>query len=104
MLKNYLLLKSIYARLLIQRTYSQLHRLAVWLLIALFVEISAQSVLRSQKNISSMIQVPGKINLADPGIKPDGQLTQTLNLLLESGSLTINFEDTIIKSSDLSTG
>ena len=51
-----------------------------------------------------MIWVPGKINLAYPGAKPDRRLTQTLNLLFESGSQPINFEDSIIKSSDLSTG
>ena len=34
------------------------------------------------KNLSSMIWVPGKINLADPGTKPDSLLTQTLNYCL----------------------
>ena len=56
------------------------------------------------KNMSSMIWVPGKINLADPGTKPDSQLTQALHLLLESGFLPIDFNDSIIQSSKLSTG
>ena len=56
------------------------------------------------KNVSSMIWVPGKINLADPGTKPDSQLTQTLQVLLESGCLPINFSDAIIQSSNPSTG
>ena len=55
------------------------------------------------KHVSSMIRVPGN-NLSDHGTKPDGQLTQTLNLLFESGSLSKNFEDAMIETSDLSAG
>ena len=56
------------------------------------------------KDVSSIIWVPGKINLADPGTKPDSHLTQTLNLLFETSTLPIDFKEVVIKSSGLSTG
>ena len=56
------------------------------------------------KNVYSMIWVPGKIYLADPGTKPDIHLTQTLNLLFESGTSPIDFTEAVTKYSDLSNG
>ena len=44
------------------------------------------------KRVSSMIWVPGKINLADPSTKPNSHLTKTLNLLFESGTLPIDLQ------------
>ena len=48
-----------------------------------------------------MIWVPNKINLADPGTKTDSHITQTLNLLFETGTVPIDFKEAVIKSSDL---
>ena len=56
------------------------------------------------KNVSSMICDHRKINLADPGTKPDNPLTPTLQLLLEAGCLALNFIDATIQPSNLSTG
>ena len=67
-------------------------------------EVSSKRFEFATKNVPSMIWVPGKANLADPGTKPDSNLTQTLRILFESGCLPINFTDAIIQSSNLSTG
>lgn len=40
--------------------------------------------------------VPGKINLAGPGTKPDIQLTTTLHLLSGSRFLSMKFQDAVI--------
>ena len=56
------------------------------------------------ENVSSMTWVPGKVNFADPGTKPDNPLIQALQLLLESSCLPFDFTDAITLSSNLSTG
>ena len=56
------------------------------------------------KNVTSMTWVPEKINLADPGTKPDSQLTQNLQLLFESRCLPIDFSESVTQLSNLTTG
>ena len=67
-------------------------------------DVSSTRFELATKNVSSMVRVAGKTNLADPGTKPDSNLTQTQQILFESGCLPINFTDAIIQSSNLSTG
>ncbi len=56
------------------------------------------------KVVSSMIWVPGKINLADPGTKTDSPLTDLLQLMLVSGSIPVKFTEAVVQSSDQFTG
>ncbi len=56
------------------------------------------------KNISNMIWIRGNSNLADPGTKPNCQLTDTLQLLVASGKLPIDFNEAVIQPSDQVTG
>ena len=56
------------------------------------------------KNISSVIWVPGKFNLADDGTKTNSQLNQKVRILFESGCIPINYFEAIHQSSDLRTG
>ena len=51
-----------------------------------------------------MIWIPGSINLADPGKKPDNNLTHSLQLLLVGGAVPIDYRDAVIQSSDKFTG
>lgn len=56
------------------------------------------------KTISQIIQVPGSINLADPGTKTDSNLAQTLQILLVSEYIPIDFSEAVFQSSDQFTG
>ena len=56
------------------------------------------------RNVSNMMWVPGKVNLADPCTKPNSPLTDALQLLLQSGKLPFGFPDSEIRSSNRSTG
>lgn len=50
--------------------------------------------------VSKMFWLPGSINIADPGTKPNSPLAQTLSLLLSSGELPIDFTEALSNSSD----
>lgn len=52
------------------------------------------------RSIARMFWIPGAINMADPGTKPNSPLAQTLSLLLSSGELPIDFEEALSKKSD----
>ena len=56
------------------------------------------------KKVSYMALVRRKINLADPGIKPDRQLTLALHLLFESGCLSIYSNESATLYSNIYTG
>ncbi len=47
-----------------------------------------------------MTWIPGNSNLTNPGTKPNCQLTDTLQLLLVSEKLPIDFNEAVIQSSD----
>lgn len=55
------------------------------------------------KSVYLMTWVPGKISLADPRAEHGIDLTQTLQLLFESGCLPIDFNESITQISDLCT-
>ena len=44
-------------------------------------------------NANRIACIPGKLNLADPGTKPDSHLISALNLLLVSGKLPHSFPE-----------
>ena len=56
------------------------------------------------RNVTNIMWVPGKVNLADPCTKPNSPLTETLQLLLASGKLPLSFPDADVRSSNRSTG
>eukprot|EP00171_Calliarthron_tuberculosum_P001292 IDg1292t1 len=56
------------------------------------------------KNISRMVWIPGKCNLADAGTKPNSPLTNALQLMMFSGELPIDFSDHEFKTTEQFTG
>lgn len=56
------------------------------------------------QNISSILWVPGKVNLADPYTKPNSPLTRTLQLLLSSRKIPLGLPDSDVRTSSCSTG
>jgi len=52
------------------------------------------------RSVARMFWIPGKINIADPGTKPNSPLAHTLSILLGTGQLPIDFADALSKSSD----
>ena len=56
------------------------------------------------RNVSTMIWLPGKSNLADPLTKPDSPLELPLQLMMFSGEIPVSFTETMFRHSDQSTG
>lgn len=56
------------------------------------------------QNVSRMIWVPGKVNLSDPGTKPNSPLSNALQLMMLSGEIPFNFDEFEVGKSDQFTG
>ena len=54
--------------------------------------------------LSQVVWIPGKVNLADVGTKPDSPLTTALQHCLASGTLPFDFEKSEARSTDLPLG
>ena len=52
------------------------------------------------KAVDSMVWIPGRTNLADPGTKRDSALTEALQLLLLTGKIPIDLSESEVRSSD----
>lgn len=65
------------------------------------------SVIRSEfetRQVYRMIWFPGKINSADPLTKKDSTMSRTLEMILYSGTIPINFHQALCNRSDKSDG
>ena len=55
-------------------------------------------------NVSTIFWVPGKINLADPGTKPDSPLCEQLQITLNDGKISVPIKDGEFRRFDRSLG
>lgn len=51
-----------------------------------------------QKHVDSVVWIPGKSNLADPGTKQDSPLSEALKILLSIGKIPIDMSAAEIRS------